>query len=337
LAAGEDAEIAGPVLIAGEAECELVIAGRDLECGGSGAGELAVEIDFGAGGIRLESDGGRGGIGLCDRDELAVFEKDEERGIVQPGLRFEVYLALWGAESGDDLLAGHAGRKCGGNGWRGSWGRNRSSDDGCRRGCRRSQGRSNWRSCGSDRLRVRGAAFGEKPLVNFAINGFFVAFGQDFVRKVEGDGGPKTICADGSGDRTDGEEGEIYGGRADVNVGDVKALTNRKSEILVTAEKLGVEAVDSGGGDLVPNDRAVEPLSLHDHDGTRFANIGFRAGTHHAFAEFGGLVGLGENLFEDDALIEGFLRNGQEGEKKEKGGASRHGKSIEGMARKRKI
>ncbi len=149
LAAGEDAEIAGPILIAGETERELMIAGRDLECGRSGAGKLAIEINFGAGGIGSERDGGRGGIGLSDGDELAVFDEDDERGVVQPGLRFEAYFALWSAEDSDDLFAGHPRRKRGWCGRCGSWNRSwswygRGSGDGGRRGWgghRRSIGR----------------------------------------------------------------------------------------------------------------------------------------------------------------------------------------------------
>jgi len=122
-----------------------------------------------------------------------------------------------------------------------------------------------------------------------------------------------------------------------VNVGDVKAFTDRQREILMAAEKFCVEAIDGGGGNFVANDRAVEPFALYNDDGTGLADVGFRAYAHYAFAEFGGLVSLGENLFEDDALIEGLLWNGEEREKEKKSGASCHRKIIEGMARKRKM
>src|SRR5580704_10176223 len=121
LAAGEDAQVAGPVLEAGEAEGELVIAGGNLECGGSGTDELTIEIDFGGGRIGLQRDGGRGEVGLGGGNKFAVFEEDHQRGIVQPGLRFEVYFALRSTESGDDLLARHAGSERGGSGRRGHY------------------------------------------------------------------------------------------------------------------------------------------------------------------------------------------------------------------------
>src|ERR1700730_9036762 len=105
----------------------------------------------------------------------------------------------------------------------------------------------------------------------------------------------------------------------------------------MTAEEFGIETVDGGGGDFATDNRAVKTFALNDDDGAGLADVGFRAKAHDAFAEVSGLIGLGENLLEGDALIDSFLRDRKEGEEKKNGGAGRHGKSIEGWEEKRKI
>src|SRR5271165_6692793 len=113
-------EFAGPVLIAGKLDGERVGAGRDVQRGGSGGGEGAVEIDFGTRRFRLQSYGGERGVGLrLNGNEFVVFKLEEETGVLPQGGAGGCPSDTRGAKGREHLVGGHAGSemRCGCASW----------------------------------------------------------------------------------------------------------------------------------------------------------------------------------------------------------------------------